>query len=169
MEILNSIKYQLQQNAIVAILVLVLILDILALPFLAMDSQKLGAEAPILKISEVTGPMIDSEAATDIYVVCTTLPTEVWVFLLLALGALLLFNFGYGLTHGERLQWKWELAFVMAALLAWCAWDSCQAAAWFPFIALKMSLLIFAGYLYLLEKKERFSNIPEEEYTESMF
>lgn len=164
MELLFTIKHWFRRNKMVSILVLVLVLDLLSLPLLMKES----IAEPIKKISDISDPMIDSEAATDVYVVCTSLPLEAWAFLLLAVGVLLIFNFWYGFTRGEKMQWQWELGFVAAAFLVWCIWDSCQEAAWFPFALLKMSLLIFAVYLHLFEKRQALPDMPEERYTESI-
>ncbi len=129
---------------------------------------------PMLKISEIRGPMIDSEAAMIVVdesvssadasvTACTTLPLFLWVFLLIAYAALLVFNFSYTFRQAARPQWFWEALYTALFIIGWYAWDGCRDHPWFPFAVAKLGLIIFAAYLYLLEKKlrETQESLPE--------
>jgi len=127
------------------------------------------APEPILKISEIQGPQIDDEAAMTILApVCSTLPAGLWVFLLIAYAALLIFNFSYTFEQAIRPQWFFELTLALLVLIAWYVWDECRTNIWFPFAIVKFGLIIFALYAYLLEKKP-LEKKEQPEKTESLF
>ncbi|MDP3956970.1 MAG: hypothetical protein Q8Q10_00515, partial [bacterium] len=127
---------------------------------------------PIQKISEIKGQQIDDEAAMIVVEgsspapACATLPIGIWVFLLIAYAALLIFNFSYTFERAIRPQWFLEAVITVLALVAWYAWDECHANVWFPFAIVKFGLIIFALYAYLLEKK---LSLEGKEKTESLF
>lgn len=126
---------------------------------------------PVLKISEIRGPRIDDEAAMIVadesaessqssYATraamvspCSALPIGIWIFLLAAYVALLIFNFSYTFERAAKPQWFFEVALTMLALIGWYAWDGCRDHIWFPFAVVKFGLITFAIYAYLLEKK----------------
>lgn len=114
---------------------------------------------PILKISEIRGPRIDDGAAMIVagesaVLACQTLPLNLWVFLAIAYGALLVFNFSYTFKSAERPQWFWEILYTLAFIAGWFVWDECRENIWFPFAIVKFGLIIFALYAYFLKKKQ---------------
>lgn len=126
------------------------------------DSLKNFDKGNIPKISEIKGPRIDDEAAAvervavcnDGKETCSTLPTGIWLFLLVAYGALLIFNLAYNFKQAMKIQWFWELLYTLLALAAWYAWDSCGAAnIWYPEFVLKTGIVIYGIYLYFFQKK----------------
>lgn len=125
----------------------------------------------IPKISEIKGPRIDDEAAMIVVEeapsaqakVCFSLPIEIWVFLLIAFVALLVFNLTYDFERATKIQWGWELALVLLALVTWFIWDECRTSVWFPLSIIKTGVIIYALYLYFFERK-----FPREK-TESLF
>lgn len=137
---------------------------------------------PTLKISEIQGSRIDDEAAMVVVeeslestcaapsalALCSTLPIGIWVFLVAAYVALLIFNFSYTFTQATRPQWFFEAALTMLALIGWYAWDGCRTNNWVPFAIVKFGLIVFALYAYLLEKK-LLAEREQAEKTESMF
>jgi len=129
----------------------------------------------IPKISEIKDPRIDDEAAMIVVEealsaqaqakVCFSLPVEIWVFLLIAFLALLIFNLTYHFGQAMKIQWGWELALTILPLVAWYALDECRTFVWFPLHIIEMGVIIYALYLYFFEKK--FAG--EKEQTESLF
>lgn len=129
----------------------------------------------IPKISEIKGPRIDDEAAMIVVEetlsaeaqakVCFSLPVEVWIFLLIAFVALLVFNLTLNFEKAISVQWGWELGLAVLTLGVWFLWDECRMYVWFPLSIIKMGVIIYALYLYFFEKK--FSE--EKEKTESLF
>jgi hypothetical protein len=115
-------------------------------------------QKPILKISEIRGPRIDDEAAMIVAekatAVCRTLPLNLWVFLMVAYIALLVFNFSFAFKEANQPQWFWETLYALAFIAGWFAWDSCRENIWFPFAIVKFGLIIFALYAYFLKKKQ---------------
>jgi hypothetical protein len=122
------------------------------------QSNNVLFQKPILKISEIRGPRIDDEAAMIVaekaLSVCRTLPLNLWVFLVVAYVALLVFNFSYTFKDVERPQWFWETLYALAFIAGWFVWDSCHKNIWFPFAIVKFGLIIFALYAYFLKKKQ---------------
>ena len=136
---------------------------------------------PIQKISEIRGPRIDEEAAMVVaeeslesssmiqaVVHCSLLPLSIWVFLVAAYVALLLFNFSYTFEQQIRPQWFFELALTVFVLISWYFLDECRTVPWFPFDIMKFGLITFALYAYLFEKK-LVETREQAEKTESMF
>ncbi len=121
------------------------------------------ASKNIPKISEIKGPRIDDEAAMIAVEeslsaeaqakACFSLPAEIWVFLLIAFVALLIFNLTYDFGRATKIQWGWELGLVLLTLLAWFIWDECRTSVWFPLSIIKMGVIIYALYLYFFERK----------------
>ena len=145
--------------------------DIFRLP--ADTAQKSAIEEPLLKISEIRGPRIDDQAAmivagkpalvtTALAPLCFTLPINIWMFLVLAYVALMVFNFSYTFQQatsetGERAtrpQWFWETLYTLLFIVGWFVWDECRSHIWFPFTVVKFGLIMFALYVYLWEKKQ---------------
>jgi hypothetical protein len=149
------------------ILVLIGIVEIANLAaVVGLQSDNTLSQQPILKISEIRGPRIDDEAAmivvdetentlnqTALVIHCFTLPAAVWVFLLIAYVALLVFNFSYTFKEAERPQWFWEMLYALAFIAGWFIWDACRENIWFPFAIAKFGLILFVIYLYFLERK----------------
>lgn len=142
-----------------------------------------GTVAPqtTLRISDIRGPRIDDEAAmvvveeslesscaTQAAASCSVLPLSIWVFLVAAYVALLIFNFSYTFERAAKPQWFFEVALTAFVLISWYALDDCRTAPWFPFAIIKFGLIIFALYAYLLEKKSS-GKAEETEKTERMF
>lgn len=128
--------------------------------------------ARIPKLSELRGPHIDDGAAmvvvedevpvTTFSVAvsssCATLPAEIWVFLLIAYVALLVFNLSYRFVlaaDSHRIQWFWEIIYTCAFIGMWYAWDGCRGATWFPVEILKTGIFLYAAYLYFFDRRMR--------------
>ena len=120
----------------------------------------------VLKISEIKGPRIDDQAAMVIVDTeaagtavaqrrCFSLPADIWIFLLIAYVALLIFNLTYDFGRTTRVQWGFELTLTLLTLVAWYAWDRCSAQIWFPLYVIKLGILMYALYLYFFDKKSR--------------
>lgn len=145
--------------------------------------EEQGTVAPqtTLRISDIRGPRIDDEAAMIVVEespetalaaqavsACSTLPVGIWVFLVAAYVALLIFNFSYTFRQAREPQWFWEALYTFLAIVGWYSLDDCRAALWFPFAIVKFGLIVFALYAYLLEKKLSAERELMEK-TESMF
>lgn len=147
------------------VLVSLAAVEIASFPFVigARPDGIMPVQQPILKISEIRGPMIDSEAAmivvdessvaAAVAPACVTLPLPIWMFLLIAYVALLIFNFSYTFRQATRPQWFWETLYAALFIAGWFVWDGCRDNIWFPFAVVKFGLITFAAYAYLLEKK----------------
>lgn len=105
------------------------------------------------RLSEIDGPRIDDGAVMTIVSSEGILPGELWVFLLLAYGALLVFNFSYTFEKVVRPQWGWEVIYTLFVLWGWSVMDTERLYLWFPFMILKVGLIVFALYVSLLEKR----------------
>lgn len=112
-----------------------------------------GIPAPLLKISEIDGPRIDDVAASVVASQTQALPGELWVFLLLAYMALLVFNFSYTFERVSEPQWGWEAFYTLIALWGWSVLDTERMYLWFPLMILKSGLILFALYVSLLERR----------------
>lgn len=116
------------------------------------------SQRPILKISEIRGPRIDDGAAMIVAgesaaLACQTLPLNLWMFLVIAYIALLVFNFSFTFQEADQPQWFWEVVFTFLFIAGWFVWDGCRSNVWFPFAIARFGLIIFALYIYLLKKK----------------
>lgn len=120
-------------------------------PFLS-AFEGISSDESVLRISEIDGPRIDAVAATTV-VTEAALPGELWLFLLLAYVALLVFNFSYTFETVYSPQWFWETLYTFLALFCWYVFDREAVYLWFPFMILKSGLIVFALYVYLLEKR----------------
>ena len=147
------------------------------------EEQRTTVVQPTLRISEIRGPQIDDEAAMIVAAepvetagamssattgACSTLPLYLWVFLVVAYAALLIFNFSFTFARATKPQWFLEVSLTLLAVSGWYVLDECRTHNWFPFAIVQFGLIVFALYAYLLEKK--LSEKAEEiEKTESMF
>jgi len=155
------------RHLVVIVLVLLAVVEIVSLAFainVKLDNIGVEPAQKILKISEIRGPRIDDQAAMIVVdenhreavmlvSACSTLPLNVWVFLLMVYVALLIFNFSYTFQQSVKPQWRWEVLYGLLAIIGWYAWDECREQSWFPFAVVKFGLIIFTIYVYLLEKK----------------
>jgi len=129
--------------------------------FVVRDSLQNFDVKNIPRISDIKGPRIDDQAASatrvavcDTEKVCQTLPTGIWMFLLFAYGALLIFNLTYKFKEATKIQWYWELIYTILAIIAWYAWNSCGTInIWYPEFVLKIGIVIYGIYLYFFQKK----------------
>jgi len=171
-----------KKNSLIVLLVLFLVVDIFfsmlsfknqqniqkhqlgQKTFLQKDSLKNFNTKNIPKISDIKGPRIDDQAASIERVAvcdsgektCQTLPTGIWMFLLIAYGVLLIFNLTYGFKEATKIQWYWELIYTILAITAWYAWDSCgNTNIWYPEFVLKAGIVIYGIYLYFFNKKQK--------------
>ena len=128
-----------------------------------------GAER-IVKISDISGPRIDSGAAMIentgnqclIYGgACASLPTSLWIGLLVAYIVLLIGNFAYGFRRSTSVQWFWEAIYTLFALWAWYLFDGCGTHIWFSLYVLKFGAVIFGLYLYLFTQKRNDEKVTE--------
>ena len=112
---------------------------------------------PILKLSQIDGPRISSVAVSAVAgrgALCRDiLSVGVWVFLLVAFVALLIFNLSYNFKGATKVQWFWETILTLAFLGFWFLWDTCRTNLWFPLSLIQIGIVIFASYLYFFEKK----------------
>lgn len=174
--IITEMSEQLKTGGVVFLLVAFLVIEIITLPIVSLPErgvilpdarEEMAPGETILKISETDGPRIDDQAAMIVVAgpleeesVCTTLPGHMWRFLLIALIVLLVFNFSYDFKRQRDVHFVWETVFLTLTLFAWYVWDDCRSATWFPLSVIKVSIIIFALYLYLFEKKERRGEQP---------
>jgi hypothetical protein len=141
------------------------------------EDRSVQAPAPIRipRLSEMRGPHIDDEAAmvvvedeapaaalsVSVLPGCETLPAELWVFLLIAYVALIVFNLSYRFmlpalpADQQRIQWFWEALYTLVFIGMWYAWDGCRSAAWFPVEILKTGVFLYAAYLYFFDRRMR--------------
>jgi hypothetical protein len=110
-----------------------------------------GTEMEIQKISQISDARIDTLGAS--VVVPTSLPRVLWLFLLLAYIALLVFNFSYTFRTVTSPQWFWESLYTVLTLGAWYVLDPFMVHLWFPLALVKSGLIVFILYLYLLERR----------------
>lgn len=108
-------------------------------------------EMEIQKISQISDARIDTLGAS--VVVPTSLPRVLWLFLLLAYIALLVFNFLYTFRTVTSPQWFWESLYTVLTLGAWYVLDPFMMHLWFPLALVKSGLIVFILYLYLLEHR----------------
>lgn len=147
-----------QHSGIVGILCVLILVEIFSIVALNPFPSQVSVDESVVKLSQVKGPQIDNAAASVIQEnslgVCSSLPEDIWIFLLLSYIALLLYNFSYTYTQTHAPQWLWESLYTVLGLVAWNVWDGCRTHLWFPFAVLKTGIIIFAIYVYLLEKKK---------------
>lgn len=129
-------------------------------------SEERGRNIP--KLSEIKGPRINDEAASialeddGLCAVtsfgarsCSTLPVEVWVFLLSGYLFLIIFNLGVTFGKRETVQWAWEAAYTVLALGTWFAWDGCRENLWFPLYVMALGVPIYLFYLYFFWERRK--------------
>lgn len=178
----HDIKQAAQEHLVAFLLVALCVLQVLSLSLflnwtVADDASDIGGEmeglvrveklqefSEIPKLSSIRGPQITDEAAMVIATAegetipvraCDTLPVRLWVFLLIAYLALLVFNLAAGFGRRTTLQWFWEATYTGLALLAWPVWDGCGSAAWYPLAVMQMGILVYLLYLYFFEHRMR--------------
>lgn len=162
---MNKLSALVQEYLVVSVLVALIVLEVTSLffvgPFdMTWSSEQVQSEEGVLqsyegtlRLSEIDGPRIDDGAVMTIVSPESTLPGELWVFLLLAYGALLIFNFSYTFEKVVRPQWGWEVMYTLFVLWGWSVMDTERLYLWFPFMILKLGLIVFALYISLLEKR----------------
>jgi hypothetical protein len=120
-----------------------------------------GEIGNIPKLSEISGPQIDSQAASiscrqsavQTATSCQTLPQGLWIFLLVSYLALLVFNLSYGFQGAAGVRWGWEVLLTGTFIFGWVYFDRCGYDLWFPLYVVKLGVIVYLGYLYLFEKK----------------
>lgn len=140
------------------VLALLFILEVLTGGYFGLQQPPAGMET-MLVLSEIDGPTIDGSAAMTSSVVelCANafqFPA-VWFLALLVMIGLLVVNFAWALTTKDRVEWVPEAGYVFLMMATWAFVDNCFTATWFPVTLIKVSLIIFALYLYLLERKTK--------------
>lgn len=159
--LLQYFKVSARGSLLGCILVLLLLLEILTGGVSALYEKPLSSQPEIfLKISEIESPTIDGGAATisleeELCLTAEPFPGEVWFLVLLVMGILLAGNFVWALSTKQKMEWVPEAIYVILAFVLWWVLDACHTTVWFPVALLKISLLIFALYLYLFEKKNK--------------
>lgn len=174
---MTKIVRMLQNNLVVTFLGALLLVEVWSLmvvsPIAPITEEEAQSEMT-LKISDIDGPRIDDEAASIVVdedkvapQATVIFPGEFWIFLLLAYVALLIFNLSYTFEKVIEPQWFWESLYTLLALTAWLFLDPTALYTWFPFMVIKLGLIIFALYVYLLEKR----GVPDskEPKTEPLF
>lgn len=168
----------LQNNVVVTLLLALMFVEVWSLFGVGLVAPGVEEGVPVetpLKISEIDGPRIDTEAASivvddeeaPLVASAAVFPGQFWVFLLLAYVALLVFNLSYTFENVVTPQWFWETLYTFLALVTWMFLDSGALYTWFPLMVIKLALLIFVLYVYLLEKR----GLPDtqEPKTEPLF
>lgn len=146
-------------NRVVVLLLSVLAVNLFSIGFFVPSSATKSATSvtPILKLSEIDGPRVSDVAAMTVAeggAFCRDLlSVGVWVFLLVAFVALLVFNLSYNFKEATKVQWFWETILALAFLGLWFLWDTCRANLWFPLSVIQIGIIIFVSYLYFFEKK----------------
>lgn len=133
--------------------------------------QRETADTVIPRLSEMDGPAIDGgavmavaeDASLQPQRPCQTLPIALWAFLLLSYGLLLIFNFSYSFQTLGRITWKPEAAYTALFLLGWYVWDSCHATWWFPWLVLKIGILLFLIALFASEARKKAENVSADQ------
>ena len=181
MQIIKEMLPFIKKNSLVILLVLFLVVDIFfsilsfknqqniqqrqlgQKTFLQKDSLQNFNTKNIPRISDIKGPRIDDQAASVERVVvrntgkktCSTLPAGIWMFLIFAYGALLIFNLAYKFKEATKIQWYWELIYTLLAIIAWYVWDQCgNLNIWYPEFVLKAGIVIYGIYLYFFNKNQ---------------
>lgn len=85
--------------------------------------------------------------------ICASLPAEVWIFLLVAYLFILVFNLSYGFGKSKKIRWFWEGLFTFLAIYAWYGYDGCRTFIWFPLYVMKLGIIIYLFYIYLMADK----------------
>ena len=122
-----------------------------------------------MKISDDFAPRIDSEAAlvvkedNQIIPLCQTLPGELWILLLAAYLFLLFFNLFYDFEHAKKIRWFWEGFYTLLALGAWYFYDECHQNIWFPLYVLRLGVIVYLAYLYLLYTQKEIQPLTDED------
>jgi len=120
-------------------------------------------------------PRIDDEAASIVsereeavcapekaVPICASLPAEVWIFLLAAYLFLLIFNLSYDFGKAKKIRWFWEGLFTLLALYAWYVYDGCRTFIWFPLYVMKLGIIIYLFYIYLMADKLKTERMKED-------
>lgn len=166
-----------RHNLVLFLLGCFLLIDVLSISTL-LENQQLNPRMDVVKemtlsgddafeqvpkISDIRGPRIDTEAAS---VIVETregpLPAHIFVFLLFAYAALLVFSLVYDFERTVEIRWGWESMLTGFALLAWFVWGSTAATLWYPLTVLKTGLLIYAVYLYFYDRRMLRRSLEEE-------
>lgn len=148
-----------KDNRVVVLLALVLVVNLFSIGLvLTLYAERIANfNEPIQKLSQIDGPRISSVAATTVAqggAFCRDiLPVTMWVFLLVAYIALLVFNLSSTFKKAIKVQWLWETILTLAFLVGWVLWDTCRTNLWFPLSLIQIGVVIFALYLYFFEKK----------------
>lgn len=134
-----------------------------------MQQETVGTAIP--RLSEIDGAAIDEGAVMAVaedaslmpYRLCRTLPIGLWVFLLVSYALLLIFNFSYSFQTLGRITWKPEAVYTALFLLGWYLWDSCHATWWFPWLILKMGILLFLIALFASEARKKAESVSADQ------
>lgn len=94
--------------------------------------------------------------------ICAALPAEIWIFLLAAYLFLLIFNLSYDFGKLKKIRWFWEGLFTLLAIYAWYAYDGCRTFIWFPLYVMKLGIIIYLFYIYLMAEKLKTEKTKEE-------
>lgn len=144
-----------KDNLVALLLVLLLVLEcgtaVLSVRENVPTMIEQGTETEIQKISQISDARIDAMGAS--VAVPTSLPRVLWLFLLLAYVALLVFNFSYTFRTVTTPQWFWESLYTVLTLGAWYVLDPFMMHLWFPLTLVQSGLIIFILYVYLLEHR----------------
>lgn len=121
-------------------------------------------KGPMPRLTDIREPSIDATAAwTEVITTPTeTLPLRLWMFLLIAYVALLVFNLAFPFERTVRIQWRFEALLTALVLLAWYQWDTAEAYPWFPLAILQTGILVYAIYLYFFDRRMLRRALEEE-------
>jgi hypothetical protein len=130
---------------------------------ICLSSESLEKTGNVPKLSAISKPQIDDKAASisceqtaiGNAPVCQTLPAKIWIFLLIAYLALLIFNLTYEFERSSRLRWGWEVLLTGIFIFGWLYFDKCGLNIWFPLYVIKLGAATYFIYLYFFEKNKK--------------
>jgi RsiW-degrading membrane proteinase PrsW (M82 family) len=130
-----------------------------------------GEDFATLQISDLHGKQSLGEAAVmveqqsdglRVMSLCTSLPNEVWLFLIGAYLALLIFNFKEAYKQQKPIGGVFEIFLSGMFLILWASFDNCHSTYWFPLLLLKSGLIVYI-FAQLLMLYTTLQPEPEEE------
>jgi hypothetical protein len=156
--ILEYLKVNTGKDPLGFVLVLLFIVEVLTGGYFGLQQPPMPMDT-LRTLSEIDGPTIDGAGAMTSAVIefCANAVhfPAIWFLALIVMIVLLIGNFAWALTTKDRVEWVPEAGYVFLMIATWGFIDDCHTAPWFPIVLLKVSLLIFAIYLFLLERKTK--------------
>lgn len=177
---MNNFPKKIDKKLLLGMIVLILVFSFSLDIFLFRTEASLvpenfkSASPRVSPFSDPT-PRIDDEAASVVREsekairnsrkstpICATLPAEIWIFLLVAYLFILVFNLSYGFGKSKKIRWFWEGLFTFLAIYAWYGYDGCRTFIWFPLYVMKLGIIIYLFYIYLMADKLKMEKKEED-------